>query len=190
MEKCREVTQGYTTSQECDKWPQQVCSLSKQTVKKYSPETEVRGFFWRLWWFSCRSTTVQVSLCARVSVRKGPIRSLWSRSLPNHLREAVSQWAKDRCPRTTRGNLLSQIPAILSIQNQTGPIVSQMSSKIVGAIWNFECVNQVGRKVVNCYGGKIGKKYLWFDLERQNVRNFPYPVRIRWIKLSNLATFI
>ena len=42
MEKCREVTQGYTTSQECDKWPQQVCSLSKQTVKKYSPETEVR----------------------------------------------------------------------------------------------------------------------------------------------------
>merc|ERR1712038_1373807 len=40
MEKCREVTQGYTTSQECDKWPQQVCTLSKQTVKKYSPETE------------------------------------------------------------------------------------------------------------------------------------------------------
>ena len=44
MEKCREVTQGYTTNQECDKWPQQVCSLSKQTVKKYSPETEVWFF--------------------------------------------------------------------------------------------------------------------------------------------------
>jgi len=28
------------------------------------------------------------------------------------------------------------------------------------------------------------------NLEPQNVRNFPYPVRIRWIKLSNLATFI
>merc|ERR1712165_613439 len=40
MEKCREVTQGYTTSQECDQWPQQVCTLSEQTVKKYSPETE------------------------------------------------------------------------------------------------------------------------------------------------------
>merc|ERR1712179_445818 len=25
MEKCRDVTQGYTTQQECDKWPQQVC---------------------------------------------------------------------------------------------------------------------------------------------------------------------
>ena len=144
MEKCREVTQGYTTSQECDKWPQQVCELSKQTVKKYSPETEVR-VFWRLWWLSCRSTHgTSIFMC--VSVRKGPIRSLWSWSLPNHRRQGVSQWAKDRCPRTTRGNLLSQIPAILSIRNQDGPSVSQISSKIVSVIiWNFECVNQVGR---------------------------------------------
>ena len=29
-----------------------------------------------------------------------------------------------------------------------------------------------------------------YFVEPQNVRNFPYPVRIRWIKLSNLATFI
>ena len=29
MEKCREVTQGYSTKQECDKWPQQVCTLDK-----------------------------------------------------------------------------------------------------------------------------------------------------------------
>ena len=41
MEKCRDVTQGYTTQQECDKWPQQVCELEKKTVKKYSPETQV-----------------------------------------------------------------------------------------------------------------------------------------------------
>ena len=43
MEKCRDVTQGYTTQQECDKWPQQVCNLEKKIVKKYSPETQVRN---------------------------------------------------------------------------------------------------------------------------------------------------
>jgi hypothetical protein len=42
MEKCRDVTQGYTTQQECDKWPQQVCNLEKKTVKKYSPETQCK----------------------------------------------------------------------------------------------------------------------------------------------------
>ena len=41
MEKCRDVTQGYTTQQECDKWPQQICELEKKKVKKYSPETQV-----------------------------------------------------------------------------------------------------------------------------------------------------
>ena len=44
MEKCRDVTQGYTTQQECDKWPQQICQLEKKVVKKYSPETEVKLF--------------------------------------------------------------------------------------------------------------------------------------------------
>lgn len=42
MEKCREVTQGYSTKEECDKWPQQVCELEKKVVKKYSPETQVK----------------------------------------------------------------------------------------------------------------------------------------------------
>ena len=51
MEKCRDVTQGYTTQQECDKWPQQICELEKKTVKKYSPETQVfdlRKIFWNV----------------------------------------------------------------------------------------------------------------------------------------------
>ena len=48
MEKCRDVTQGYTTQQECDKWPQQVCNLEKKTVKKYSPETQVRRLMLRI----------------------------------------------------------------------------------------------------------------------------------------------
>ena len=42
MEKCRDVTQGYTTQQECDKWPQQICELEKKKTKKYSPETQVQ----------------------------------------------------------------------------------------------------------------------------------------------------
>jgi len=39
-EKCQDVTQGYTTNQVCTKWPVNKCSLSRQSVKKYSPETE------------------------------------------------------------------------------------------------------------------------------------------------------
>ena len=41
-EKCEDVTQGYTTEQKCTKWPKQVCSSQKKTVKKYTPETECK----------------------------------------------------------------------------------------------------------------------------------------------------
>ena len=42
MEKCRDITIGYTTEQKCDKWPQQVCTLEKVTSKNTTPETKVR----------------------------------------------------------------------------------------------------------------------------------------------------
>lgn len=42
VEKCHEVTQGYSTTEECDKWPKQVCELEKKNVKKYSPETQCK----------------------------------------------------------------------------------------------------------------------------------------------------
>merc|ERR1719295_2305726 len=38
-EKCAEVKEGYTTSLKCDKWPREVCTLEKQQVKKYTPDT-------------------------------------------------------------------------------------------------------------------------------------------------------
>ncbi|TRY69510.1 hypothetical protein TCAL_09406 [Tigriopus californicus] len=41
-EKCEDVTQGYTTEQKCTKWPKQVCSNEKKTVKKYTPETDCK----------------------------------------------------------------------------------------------------------------------------------------------------
>jgi len=41
-EKCEDVTQGYTTEQKCTKWPRQVCTNEKKTVKKYTPETECK----------------------------------------------------------------------------------------------------------------------------------------------------
>ena len=41
-EKCIDVTQGYTTEQECTKWPRQVCKASKEKVTKYTPETECK----------------------------------------------------------------------------------------------------------------------------------------------------
>ena len=37
------MTQGYATKQECDKWPKQVCELTKENVKKFSPETQVHS---------------------------------------------------------------------------------------------------------------------------------------------------
>ena len=38
--KCKEVTKGYSTGEECTTWPRKVCSLKKVTKKKYTPETE------------------------------------------------------------------------------------------------------------------------------------------------------
>lgn len=40
--KCKEVTEGYSTREECRTWPRKVCSLKKVTKKKYTPETECR----------------------------------------------------------------------------------------------------------------------------------------------------
>jgi len=38
-EKCEDVTEGYTTSKRCQKWPRQQCSLTKQTVTKFTTMT-------------------------------------------------------------------------------------------------------------------------------------------------------
>ena len=40
MKKCKEVTEGYTTREDCDEWPVQRCSIEKKKVKKYTPETK------------------------------------------------------------------------------------------------------------------------------------------------------
>jgi len=41
-EKCQEVTQGYSTNEECTKWPITKCTLEKKMVKKYTPETNCK----------------------------------------------------------------------------------------------------------------------------------------------------
>merc|ERR1712098_721073 len=38
-EKCQDNTSGYTTTTDCSKWPKEVCKVSKQNVKKYTPIT-------------------------------------------------------------------------------------------------------------------------------------------------------
>lgn len=38
-EKCQENSEGYTTSEECKKWPRKVCSLKRKFVRKVTPET-------------------------------------------------------------------------------------------------------------------------------------------------------
>jgi len=38
-EKCADETSGYTTFTKCSKWPREVCSVNKKSVKKYTPIT-------------------------------------------------------------------------------------------------------------------------------------------------------
>ena len=38
-QKCKEVTVGYTTKDECDEWPVERCTVEKKLVKKVTPET-------------------------------------------------------------------------------------------------------------------------------------------------------
>ena len=49
-EKCQEVTQGYSTSEECTKWPITKCTLEKKMVKKYTPETNCKKVPFELWY--------------------------------------------------------------------------------------------------------------------------------------------
>jgi len=41
-EKCEDVTQGYSTTQECSRWPVTRCTNEKKLVKKYTPQTECK----------------------------------------------------------------------------------------------------------------------------------------------------
>jgi len=41
-EKCQQVTQGYTTNEECTKWPIMKCTLETKVVKKYTPESNCK----------------------------------------------------------------------------------------------------------------------------------------------------
>jgi len=38
-EECREVTEGFTVTIKCDKWPREECSVRKEQVRKYTPDT-------------------------------------------------------------------------------------------------------------------------------------------------------
>ena len=40
IEKCQDVTLGYSTEKKCDKWPKTVCELETVTRKRYTPETK------------------------------------------------------------------------------------------------------------------------------------------------------
>ena len=38
-EKCEDVTEGYTTTKKCQKWPKQQCTVTKETTTKYTTMT-------------------------------------------------------------------------------------------------------------------------------------------------------
>jgi hypothetical protein len=40
--KCSQVTQGYTSEEQCTNWPVKKCSLQREVVKKYTPETDCK----------------------------------------------------------------------------------------------------------------------------------------------------
>jgi len=60
-EKCEEKTSGYTTIEGCSKWPREVCSVSKQRVKKYTPIT------------GCTKEPRQLCAPAGCGLRKGAV---------------------------------------------------------------------------------------------------------------------
>ena len=84
MEKCRDITVGYTTEQKCDKWPQQVCTLDKVISKNTTPDTKVSSFQpianMKIWYktekhsiFTMLKTHCQIirqKNCQRISVMK------------------------------------------------------------------------------------------------------------------------
>ena len=39
-EKCIEVTSGYTTANDCKKWPREVCTVTKELKTKFNPVTK------------------------------------------------------------------------------------------------------------------------------------------------------
>ena len=41
-EKCESITQGYSTTEECTKWPIRKCNVQNKKTKKYSPVTECK----------------------------------------------------------------------------------------------------------------------------------------------------
>ena len=59
-EKCESKTQGYSTTEECSKWPITKCTLETTTVKKYTPETD------------CKKTPFQLCGPAGCPVEPGP----------------------------------------------------------------------------------------------------------------------
>ena len=38
-EKCEDVVVGLSTEVKCDSWPRVVCNITREAVKKYTPET-------------------------------------------------------------------------------------------------------------------------------------------------------
>ena len=40
--KCKPITQGYTTTEECTKWPYEVCTVTPTPVQKPTPHTECK----------------------------------------------------------------------------------------------------------------------------------------------------
>jgi len=60
-QKCQNVTSGYTTELKCDKWPREVCSLTKQKVKKYTPDT------------SCEKVPKEMCRPRGCGIKEGPV---------------------------------------------------------------------------------------------------------------------
>lgn len=60
-EKCEDVTDGYGTKRKCDTWPIEKCTISKQKVKKYTPQT------------SCKKVPKEACSPRGCGVKEGPV---------------------------------------------------------------------------------------------------------------------
>ena len=126
MEKCRDVTQGYTTQQECDKWPQQICQLEKKVVKKYSPETEVKLFAYNFspYWDHrpAQPKILHIFIVLYITlVQKASPSIVWTRCMPYHCwSKRMPKRNENDCTGSTKRAMFSPCTAFLWIWNKIG----------------------------------------------------------------------
>ena len=111
-EKCEDVTVGYTTTKQCQKWPRQQCNLEKKTTTKYTTMT------------GCNKEPTE--LCAPKGCGFKEVGKIFFRSRSFSLMylllgtRGVPRRDQDRGEREARGGVSDRAPEELQTRDQAG----------------------------------------------------------------------